>query len=264
MPRTISCLLSILATTTVLADLPPHDPERVRQEHAAIVDAFGRGDPVSLRRLLRDVSFYGKPAAAMCLARLNATEALPEIRALNDQYARFPCSSTGDFGVAVILLEEQGWKAEKQRLLEIATSDTRAGQWPASVIDRAGRELAIYGGNQVIRSLQGVRTYGAQYTVLYLTTRSLPTSQIVDRCINQLSNHETPPKAEAAEDILIGLGPVASDKVRSLRAVMQERLAAAGTHSIAQTIVNRCNSILATHERQAATHRQIPIVPRGT
>jgi hypothetical protein len=107
--------------------------------------------------------------------------------------------------VAAILIENEAREAQKEALLAAATAPDRSG-YARSVTDVAGAELARYGGEEVVRALSPVYTYGAQYAVLAIQCAPLSREAGIARCIEVLSVHQTPMSEQAAVRLLTETG----------------------------------------------------------
>lgn len=234
--------ISLLLSPFVLADEPVYEPNKVAADLKAARDSFKRKDVASLLALLDAASPYAKGEIAICLGRLGAREALPALRRLDAQYAGFECLPVGEFGVALILIDHEGYEPEKQALLKAVKSPLTAD----SVRNRAAEELLSYGDEDVLTELAPMgRCYGAQYTVLRLQCAKLSDDQAIEKCISQLETHETPMLAEAAQRVLVFYGAKAREPVKRLIDRTAKRVKPIDPKfTIEKTILTRCNSIL--------------------
>jgi hypothetical protein len=227
------------------AELEPLDPAVRDKQLAQAEQLNARKDIDGLLKLLKESHLFIKREVALKLGRLGADEALSILRQHDQSYSRFACAESGQFGVAVILIENKTADAQKKALLVVATEPQKEGKHPHSVIDAAGRELSRYEGDDIIKALADIRTYGAQYTVLNLQCTKLPEPDAIAKCTAVLEDHTTPQKAQAAEQVLIAFGANARSPVEKLKARVEKRIKATdSTFTIPKTIRDRCNRII--------------------
>lgn len=213
------------------------DPKVQARQLALAEECYARQDVDGLMAMLATEHLFIKTEAALKLGRLGAAQALPLLRELDRQYANFACAESGQFGVAVILIENKNPEARKKALLDAATEPREALRHAYSVVDLAGRELSRFDGDDIPKALAGINTYGAQRTVLYFQCRPLLKTEAIAKCIAVLQSHETPQKAEAAQELLIGFGSEAKAPVEKLKTQSEG------------TVQNRCSRILEEIER---------------
>jgi hypothetical protein len=238
-------IVAVLVTPLTHADLLLLDPDDREKQLAEAEKHYAKRDVAGLHTLLRESHLHIKKDVALKLGRLGATEALDDLREYDRRYSRFACSATGEFRVAIILIENETSESEKKALLALATEPRDKAKHAHSVIDAAGRELSRFKGDDIAKALVDVYTYGAQYTVLFHECRKMPKADAIARCIAVLEAHETPLKAEAAEDLLIGFGKSAKSSVQALMDRADRRIGSkAATAKISQTIRYRCSKIL--------------------
>ncbi len=233
------------------ANLPMISAEELDAGLKKALALFEAKDGAGLRGLARDSHLFIRQRAALYLGRLGSKDALLELKALDKQWARFACCPSGEFGVAVILIENDTEEKRKAALLDAATRPAAESLLAGSVIDAAGRELARFTGDDLDK-LKGVRTYGAQYAALVHRCRGLSEADAIAACISQLEAHETPQAAEAAGEVLLSFGSKAAPSIRALRERASARIDPDGpTFTIPKTIVFRCDRILARVEPTA-------------
>lgn len=241
----LALLLAGLTGIPVYAKLAPLDPDVRDKQLAQAGSLYAKRDVDGLLKLLKEAHLFIKTEVALKLGRLGADDSLPILREYDERYSRFACSPSGEFGVAVILIESKAVEARKKALLAVATEPGAQAEHAHSVIDAAGRELSRFDGDDMITALAEVNTYGAQYTVLELQCRKLSRRSGISKCIAVLEAHETPQKAEAAQDILVTYGARARSPVEKLKDRMEEGINATDpTFTIPKTIRNRCARIL--------------------
>ncbi len=250
MTRQISSFFAALVAALMLvgvgaatSDLQMIDPAELRQAKAKADRLFNNKDVEGLIDMLKASHLFVQADVAIKLGRLNAKSAIEELERLNQFYCRFACAESGEFRVALILIENEGDELEQKALLDVATA--AAKQYPPSVIDRAGKELSRYSGAEIQERLESVQTYGAQFTALAHQFRNLSQDDAVRLCIRILERHETPLKAQAAEDLLISFGRRSTAPVRQLKS----RIAAQAQPTKARftpqnTVLSRCDDIL--------------------
>jgi hypothetical protein len=242
----LALLLAALLAAPASADLPNEDPRVVRRELREAKAHFEKRDAESLKTLFGKATFMAQPQIALYLGRLDAKEMLPTFEGKDKQLSRFACRECGEFGVAAILLQQPDRESEKAALLKVATTNPRdpKAEYVYSVINVAGRELAQYGGDDVIKQLAPVNNYGAQYTVLKLRVQNMKQDVAIQYCVRVLEKHETPLTAEAAQELLTAFGEPAVNAVRLLRDRTQPKIDLARKIDVRQTVVSRCNRIL--------------------
>ncbi len=242
----LALMLVALTGMPVYAELALLDPDVRDKQLAQAEKLYAKRDVDGLLKLLKESHlFIIKTDVALKLGRLGANKALPILREYNQRYSCFACSPSGQFGVAVILIENKTTDAQKKALLAVATEPQKKAKHTHSVIDAAGRELSRFDGDDIITALAGVNTYGAQHTVLKLQCKKLSQSNAISKCIAILEAHETPQKAEAAQDILVSFGSAAKLPVEKLKVRVEKRIKSTDpTFTIPKTIRNRCSRIL--------------------
>jgi len=191
---------------------------------------------------------FVKQDVALKLGRLGVDKALPILRTYDQSYSQFGCAKSGQFGVAVILIENKTAAAQKKALLAVATEPQKKSKHPYSVVDVAGRELSRYEGDDIIKALVDIRTYGAQYTVLELQCKKLSESRAISKCIAVLESHVNPQKAEAAQELLISFGSNAKMPVKQLKMRMEKRIKSTDS-TFSKPILSRCNNIIKQIEK---------------
>ncbi len=234
-----------VATIQTYAHLSPLDPTVKDKQLAQVEELYAKQDVDGLLKLLKRSHIFIQQDVALKLGRLGADKALSILRQYDQDYSHFECAPSGQFGVAVMLIENKTRDAQKKALLAVATEPLEQSKHPHSVIDVAGRELGRFDGDDVITALKDVNTYGAQHTVLKLQCMKLSQSNALAQCITILENHETPLKAEAAQHILVTFRNNAKSPVEELKARVEERIKATdSTFTILKTIRNRCGMVL--------------------
>jgi hypothetical protein len=227
------------------ADLEDLAPEIRRTSLARAEELYAKRDIHGLLALLRESHLFIKQDVALKLGRLGAREALEDLRTLDKQYSEFACAESGEFGVAVILIEKPDSANQKAALLTVATESRQGGTHSLSVVDKAGMELSRFDGDDILQALVAVNTYGAQYTVLALQCRKLPAAEAIAKCIGVLETHATPQKAEAAQSLLVSFGKPSTVAVLELKARVEKNIKKTDpTFTIPKTIVHRCERIL--------------------
>ncbi len=241
----LTLILAILTAVETHADLAFLDPEVRKKSLAKAEQLYAGKDSAGLLKLLKESHLFIKKDVALKLGRLGATEALRDLRECDRSYSRFACAPSGEFGVAIILIENKTPDSRKKALLAVATEKREKSKHTHSVIDAAGRELSRFSGEDVAKALADVNTYGAQHTVLTLQCRKLSPSAAIAKCIAVLEAHQTPQKAEAAEHMLASFGKNAESAVQDLKTRTEKRIEPTGpTFTIPRTVVNRCNRVL--------------------
>ena len=227
------------------ADLQLLDPDVRDKQLAQAEELYAKRDVDGLLKLLKESHLFIKTDVALKLGRLGADKALPALREYDQRYSWFDCAPSGEFGVAVILIENKTKDARKKALLAVASEPPEEPEHAYSVIDAAGRELGRFDGDDIITALVDINRYGAQHTVLKLQCKKLSQSDAISKCIAILEAHETPLKAEAAQHILVTFGSSAKLPVEKLKARTEERIKSTDpTFTIPKTILNRCGRIL--------------------
>ena len=245
--QALALILTTAASTLVHADLGHLDPLVQQIALARANELFLKRDIPELQALLHESHPFVKQDVALTLGRLGAQGAIEELRQLNQAYATFACAESGQFGVAVVLIENPEKARQRKALLDLATEVGGHSSYANSVIDLAGRELSRFEGDDIEERLTNVNTYGAQFTVLALQCRKLSTSDAIAKCIKVLQRHETPQKAQAAQTLLIASGKPAMEAVRELKARVEANIKTADpTFTLPKTIANSCERILQT------------------
>ncbi len=235
----------IFTNTYSYASLAPLDFETRDRQLAEVDKLYRKQDVKGLLALLQKYHLIIKKDVALKLGRLGVKEAINDIQKYDKQFSRFNCLESGEFKVAIILIENRHKDSQKKSLLKIATEPLNKEKYAYSVIDAAGRELHRYKGNDIIKALTNINTYGAQFTVLFLRCESISKINAIEKCISVLEAYETPQKAEAAQDILISYGKDAEVQTKNLKMMAEKRIKINNSvSSIQKTIINRCNWIL--------------------
>ncbi|PKN01220.1 MAG: hypothetical protein CVU77_06455 [Elusimicrobia bacterium HGW-Elusimicrobia-1] len=241
----LAVITAMFIAVNAKADLEELDPDVQDRQLAMAEELYIKKDVNGLLKLLRDSHLFIKTDVALKLGRLGARESLANLREYDEHYSRFACMPSGEFGVAIILIENKTPDSQKKALLAIATETGNKTKHTHSVINAAGRELSRFEGDDVISALADVNTYGAQHTVLTLQCKKLSTSDAIAKCITVLETHQTPQKAEAAQYLLATFGSKAELPVQALKARMEKKINPTDpTFTIPKTIINRCNRIL--------------------
>jgi hypothetical protein len=241
----LSFILVVIIGTPAYADLELIDSDILHKQLAWAEELNFKRDVDGLLRLLKESHLFTKQDVALKLGRLGADKALPILQKDDQNYSRFACAESGQFDVAIILIENKTPDAQKKALLAVAAEPWEKGKHAHSIVDAAGRELSRYEGDDIIKALVDVRTYGAQYTVLELQCKKLSASDAISKCIAVLEAHVTPQKAQAAEQILIAFGTSAKLPVEKLKARVEKRIKASDpTFTIPKTIRSRCDRII--------------------
>jgi len=237
--------MTLLLTATAQANLEILDPEVQKASLVKAQELCDKRDVKGLMTLLKESHLFIKKDVALMLGRLGAVEALEDLRQLDKQYAQFACAESGEFGVAVILLENAEPYSQKEALLAVASGTSRNLTNALSVVDAAGRELNRFQGDDIEQSLTPVNTYGAQFTVLASHCRKLSLLEAITECVAVLESHETPQKAEAAESLLITFGKSAVQPVQELKTRVEKKIKNTDpAFTLPKTIVSRCQRIL--------------------
>lgn len=237
-------ILGIMAPP-VRADLEFLDPEVAAQQRELAEKLNVQRDVDGLLKLLDSAHLFIKTDVALKLGRLGAKQALPALKKLDADFVNFACSESGQFRVAIILIENKTPKDQKNALLKVATEPFTKQTHESCVIDAAGQELGRYEGDDIVKALAPVNTYGAQSTVFKLQCKKLSEADSIAKCIEAVEVHETPMKAQAAEEVLIGIGDRAKPAVDKLKSRAEARNAVAqDKREISLTIINRCDHIL--------------------
>ena len=258
--RLILAIMFVVTTgIPAYADLELIDPDVRDKQLAQAEELYAKQDVDALLKLLKESHLVIKQDIALKLGRLGADKALSILRHNDQSYSRFACAPSGQFGVAVILIENRTADAQKQALLAVATEPQKKSKHPYSVVDVAGRELSRYEGDDIIKAVVDIGTNGAQYTVLKLQCKKLSESDAISKCIAVLEEHVTPPKAEAAEQLLIAFGSNATMPVKKLRMRVEKRIKSTDpTFTIPKTIRSRCNKIITQIERDEKANKVDP------
>jgi hypothetical protein len=245
--QALALILATIVITSAHADLDHIDPVALKVAQFTANELFMKRDVIGLRALLKESHLFVKQDVALKLGRLGAKEAIEELRQLDRTYANFACAESGQFGVAVVLIENPDKARQQAALLELAKEVSEPPKHAASVIDQAGRELARFDGVEIEEKLASINTYGAQFTVLALQCRKLSPTDAIANCIKVLELHETPQKAEAAQALLISSGKPASAQVQKLKASVESKIKTSDPiFTISKTIAGRCEQILKT------------------
>lgn len=254
----LTLILAILTAAGARAELALLDPEVQKKSLAKAEQLYAGQDSNGLLKLLKESHLFIKKDIALKLGRLGAAEALGDLRECDRRYSRFACAESGEFGVAIILIENKTPDRQKKALLAVATEKREQPKHAHSVIDAAGRELSRFSGEDVAKALADVNTYGAQYAVLRLQCGKLSPSAAIARCIAVLEAHETPQKAEAAEDMLASFGKSAESAVHDLKTRTEKRIQPTGpTFTIPRTVVHRCDRVLTRIKEQEAAVKEL-------
>jgi len=246
-PQAFAFILASTLCTPAQADLESIDPVALKIGMSNANELFLKRDIAGLKALLKESHLFVKQDIALKLGRLGAKEAIEELRQLDKTYATFACAESGQFGVAVILIENTEKARQRAALLDLATEAGEHPKYATSVIDQASRELSRFEGGDIEERLADINTYGAQFTVLALQCRKLSESDAIAKCIKVLERHETPQKAEAAQSLLISRGKPATAPVRELKARVEAKIKTSDpTFTLPKTIASRCDRILQT------------------
>src|SRR3989338_3740498 len=117
-------LVTMMATLIALsayAELALLDPDMRDRQLAQAEELYAKHDVSGLLDLLRESHLFIKKDVAIKLGRLGAREALTDLRKYDEQYSRFACAPSGEFGVAIILIENVTPDRQKKALLVVAT-----------------------------------------------------------------------------------------------------------------------------------------------
>lgn len=243
--QALALILATVVSTSAQADLASIDPVVQKAALAKANELFLKRDIPGLTTLLNESHLFIKQDVALKLGRLGAKEAIEKLRQLDKTYSTFACAESGQFGVAVVLIENPEQTRQRTALLELATEPGEHHKHFPSVIDQAGRELSRFEGEDIEERLAKINTYGAQFTVLTLQCRKLSSSDAIAKCIEVLERHETPQKAEAAQALLISSGKPATAPVQELKARVESTIKASDpTFTLSKTIASRCETIL--------------------
>lgn len=252
-------ILTIFSAMTVYARIESLDPDVRDRQIAQADELYAQKDISGLIQLLEESHLFVKTSVALMLGRLGSDEALSLLREYDRNYSRFACAPSGQFGVAVILIENKEPEAQKDALLKVATEPYDKLLHAHSVIDEAGRELSRFVDNEVISALEDIHTYGAQYTVLgYKSGIYSLNSALIEYLINTLEDHETPLKAEAAQEYLIEYWFLTESAVFELKDRMEKVIKPTDPQfTIPKTIISRCERILVRIEENKNKYPQI-------
>lgn len=241
----VSVLSLVTAASRADANLGWLDPRVAARQLAEAEEQYAKRDIKGLMALLEKSHLLIQQDVALKLGRLGADEALPLLRQLDKSYSDFRCVESGQFGVAVILIENKTPLAQRQALLNVATEARTEATHAYSVINCAGRELSRFAGDDIIAALSTINGYGAQYTVLSLQCQKLSRAGAISKCIATLATHQTPQTAGAAERLLMEYGQDAKPQVEILMARMDESIKISESKDeIAQSVRQRCDMIL--------------------
>lgn len=246
----LAIIVTVIWAASAIAEIDPIDPG-VRDSLLSRADSLNENKNTALLlQMLKESHLFVKTEVALMLGRLGADEALPVLKKYDQTYSYFACAPSGQFGVAVILIENKTPESQKKSLLSVATESPEELKHAHSVIDMAGRELSRYEGDDIISALNDVYTYGAQYTVLALQCGKLSPDEAIVKCIDVLETHETPLKAEAAQDLLVGYGMYSRPAVLALKSRVQKLIKPTDEEfTIPKTIRSRCDQILERIEK---------------
>lgn len=252
-------ILTTLIAAPIQAEIDPLDPDVRDKQIFLAEELYAEKDIAGLIQLLEESHLFVKTEVALMLGRLEADEALPLLREYDKNYSRFGCAPSGQFGVAVILIENKEPEAQKDALLKVATEPYDKLLHAHSVIDEAGRELSRFVDNEVFSALEDIYTYGAQYTVLgHKSGIYSLNSALIEYLINTLEDHETPLKAEAAQEYLIEYWYLSESAVLELKDRMEEVIKPTDPKfTIPKTIISRCERILVQIEENKNKYPQI-------
>jgi hypothetical protein len=232
-------VLLLFLPTASKANLELISPEEYEKGKQRVEQCYSAQDITTLRGILSSSHLFVQARAALALGRLGDQQALDTLKKLDNLYRGFACAPTGEFGVAIILIENysQGSEAQKKALLE------KAVRADSSVSSAAARELARFDDLSIIDPLSKLNEYGAQYTVLRLKCNRLLLEDRVELCVQVLEEHKTPMTAQSAQEVLIESGAVVVAAVKNLS---QRIEAGKGTSKpeLRRTIMSRCEHIL--------------------
>lgn len=259
---TLGVLLSLVNVAPARSELAELDPVFRTDQLFRAERLFQNRDVHELVAMLKNSHLIIQKDVALKLGRLGANEALPLLQALDREYSRFECLPSGEFGVAALLITEKENGAQRKALLAVATEPWPYKNHADSTVDVAGRELSRFSGDDIISTLRGIRTYGAQYTVLAHKIRKLSSKDAIRECISILAVHETPMRAEAAQDLLISFGESARPAVEELKDRVGKQIKQSDPKwTVPKTIVERCDRILTRIEE--ATAKPVLLPPRA-
>jgi hypothetical protein len=242
--------IAFIKVSNSSAEIEPLDPGVRDSLLSRANELYDRKDTTALLQMLNESHLFIKTEVALMLGRLGMDGALPALRKYDREYSNFACAPSGQFGVAVILIENKTPESQKRALIAVATEAPVQMNHIFSVIDAAGGELSRFNGDDIISALNDVYTYGAQYTVLALKCRNLPKDEAIEKCIDVLETHETPLKAQAAQDLLIEYGMAVKPAVLALQDRVKRRIKSTDKpFTIPKTILSRCNDILESIEK---------------
>ncbi len=258
-PFIVILVVLLIVNTPAYALLPPLDPKALDQQLAQAEELYDKRDVYGLLKLLKETHLFIKTDIALKLGRMGADRALPILREYDKRFSQFACSPSGQFGVAVILIENKTKDEQKKRLLAVATELQEKAKHTHSVIDAAGRELSRFVGDDIITALEDVYTYGAQFTVLALQCRKLSEVDAVTKCLNVLEAHETPLKAQAAEDMLVSFGKKSIiTRVKELALRVEKKIKSTDPRfTIPKTILSRCKWIVKQIESKEKANQEL-------
>jgi hypothetical protein len=227
-------LLTLFSASTSKADLSLISPQVLKVQLSISEKLYSNKDVDGLIKQMNTTHLLIAREAALKLGRLGAVQALPQLKKMNDNYCDFACAPSGHFAIAICLIKHKTIKTQKKALMSLASNNK-----DCTIASQAARELARYGDSSLIEALLPIKTYGAQYTVLKLQCEKLSdNNEAITLCINVLKKHQTPLKAQAAQELLISYGAAAKKAIRVLLSKIET-----GQNST-KTTVNRCQQIL--------------------
>jgi hypothetical protein len=144
-----SLVIALSVAGSVHSKLGPLDPDERRKQLAESERLFRAQDVKGLLELLKASHLFIKTDAALRLGRLGAREALKDLREMDLRYSRLECAPSGEFGVAIILIENSEPEARKKALIAVATDTGTKTKRPTAVINAAGKELSRFPGDDV-------------------------------------------------------------------------------------------------------------------
>jgi hypothetical protein len=133
----------------------------------------------------------------------------------------------------------------KKSLIEGMVFDLRYRDRPRS--NAAAEALLNYANDTVVKELSIINDYGADYTILAYKCSKLNVDEAITLCINILSKHETPMRAESAQRVLTSIGVIALPAVQDLLKKNQALISSKPPpFTIHHTIATRCERIIKT------------------
>ena len=181
------------------------------------------------------------------VGRIESKGRVTSVKKAKRALCHFQCSQQGEFGVAILLIENQNEPRRKNVLLDAAIS-TDTNTFPRSVSDQAARMLSRYDDPILTQVLCEVPSYGAQYTALLQNSRRFTLSEKIKNYVEILGQHESPMKAQAAEELLITIGSTARNSIKQLRDQMIASPKSKKLGSIENTVLSRCSRILRNYD----------------